>query len=160
MKKTLPLAFVASLFFLFAFQGKGQEVVSSAGNHHESETMSVSWTLGETVIETFTAGDMNLTQGFHQPTLTLVSVEELADFDLTVTAFPNPATDILNVRFENHDYQKVSFALYDMSGREFTSGDIAGDEEQISFASLNPGVYFLKIMVDGKEARAFKILKQ
>lgn len=160
MKKILPSVFVATLLFFCAFQGKSQEVVSSAGNHHESETMSISWTLGEIATETFTAGDVILTQGFHQPTITVVSVEELAEFDLTVTAFPNPATDILNVRIENHDYQSVSFALYDMSGRKFVSGDFSGDEEQISFSSLKPGVYFLRIIVEGKEARAFKILKQ
>ncbi|TVQ17814.1 MAG: T9SS C-terminal target domain-containing protein [Bacteroidetes bacterium] len=160
MRKSLQSASFAVIFFFMAFQAVSQEVVSSAGNYHESETMSISWTLGETVTETFTAGELILTQGFQQPTLIVVSVDELADFDLTVTAFPNPTADILTVKLENHNYDKVSYTLYDMSGRLFTSGDFSGSEERISFTSLKSGVYFLTIMVEGKEARTLKILKQ
>ena len=42
-------------------------VIASGGTYSETETMSISWTLGELATTTLTEGDMILTQGFQQP---------------------------------------------------------------------------------------------
>lgn len=44
-----------------------QEVVATAGGFFESDNLSLSWTLGETVVETFETDNFILTQGFQQP---------------------------------------------------------------------------------------------
>jgi len=44
-----------------------QEVVASAGGYFENDDISMSWTVGETVIQTFSGTDIILTQGFQQP---------------------------------------------------------------------------------------------
>jgi len=44
-----------------------QQVVATAGGYFETDNMSLSWTLGETVTETFAADNFILTQGFQQP---------------------------------------------------------------------------------------------
>jgi hypothetical protein len=49
------------------FQAKAQQVVATAGGYYEGETLSLSFTVGEPVIETFAYGDLILTQGFQQP---------------------------------------------------------------------------------------------
>lgn len=50
------------------------QVVAAGGTHFDNGTISVSWTLGETMTQTFTAGNNSLTQGFHQPEVVLVSI--------------------------------------------------------------------------------------
>lgn len=53
-------------FFLYA-QSVSPEVVSSAGDYYEGANVSISWTLGEIATETYSSGDIILTQGFQQP---------------------------------------------------------------------------------------------
>ncbi|MCD4697881.1 MAG: hypothetical protein K8S16_16775 [Bacteroidales bacterium] len=49
-------------------QSVSPEVVSSAGDYFEGANASLSWTLGEIATETYTSGNIILTQGFQQPT--------------------------------------------------------------------------------------------
>ena len=46
-----------------------QEVISTTGEHYENSNGSISWTIGEPVIETLGSNNNYLTQGFHQPTV-------------------------------------------------------------------------------------------
>jgi hypothetical protein len=72
MKKIIILLF--SVIFLGSLQAQvtnEQQVISSAGNYSEAGGLSLSWTLGETVIATFENGNLILTQGFQQPGLML-----------------------------------------------------------------------------------------
>lgn len=48
-------------------QSVSPEVVSSAGDYYENGNVSLSWTLGEIATETYTNGNVILTQGFQQP---------------------------------------------------------------------------------------------
>jgi len=66
MKKSILFLTVIALTFL-SIQVKAQQVIASAGGYYEGENISLSWTLGEPVTETFSAGSVILTQGFQQP---------------------------------------------------------------------------------------------
>jgi len=69
MKKILILLFsVCFMLGAMAQVSMDQQVYSSGGDYAENADFSLSWTLGETVIATFGAGDVVLTQGFQQPT--------------------------------------------------------------------------------------------
>lgn len=47
--------------------GFSQQVVTTCGNFDQSDSFSLSWTLGEPITETFSTGAFILTQGFQQP---------------------------------------------------------------------------------------------
>lgn len=67
--------------------------------------------------------------------------------DITKTAFslyPNPATDRLNVSFNESMY--TTYQIYDLTGREIISGTINGKNNiQINVGSLQTGTYLLKV---------------
>ncbi|MCX6271101.1 MAG: T9SS type A sorting domain-containing protein [Bacteroidetes bacterium] len=66
MKKLFTILFV--LFCLSAYcQSVSPWVTASAGGYFEGTNITQSWTLGETVIETFYGSTIVLTQGFQQP---------------------------------------------------------------------------------------------
>ncbi|OYT12300.1 MAG: hypothetical protein B6I19_10015 [Bacteroidetes bacterium 4572_114] len=66
MKKLIT--FLALITFtVFTLSTNAQQVIASAGGYYEGDNISISWTLGETVIETFEGADIILTQGFQQP---------------------------------------------------------------------------------------------
>jgi hypothetical protein len=58
---------VSMAFFVFSLNAYAQQVIASAGGYYEGDNISISWTLGETVVETFQGADIILTQGFQQP---------------------------------------------------------------------------------------------
>lgn len=62
---TILLALLMPLFMLA--QSVSPEVISSAGDYYENGNVSLSWTLGEIATETYTNGNVILTQGFQQP---------------------------------------------------------------------------------------------
>lgn len=66
MKKLYVLFAVSGLIWL-ASQSNAQQVIATSGGYYENENISLSWTVGEPVIETFTGSEVILTQGFQQP---------------------------------------------------------------------------------------------
>jgi hypothetical protein len=66
MKKLLMSIFTIVSASVFS-QALSPIVVSSAGDHSTTTSVSLNWTLGELATETFSNGSYTLTQGFHQP---------------------------------------------------------------------------------------------
>ena len=64
-------------FLLSGIAVHAQELVSTAGSYGETSSGSLSWTIGEPVIETITNGTNTLTQGFQQSKLTVTAINEL-----------------------------------------------------------------------------------
>lgn len=148
------------LCFLLAGPLSAQEVVAPAGGYYESANMSVSWTLGELAIETFQEGDYILTQGFHQTELLVVSVDELPANDLEIIAHPNPVSHRLNIKVENEVSSRVTYQLYDISGRLLAADQLQGQSDALSFENHEDGIYFLKVSVDNQVVKTFKVVKQ
>ena len=65
--KNILLFAIAISFTAFSFQASAQQVIATAGGYYEGENISLSYTVGEPVIETYTNGNVILTQGFQQP---------------------------------------------------------------------------------------------
>jgi hypothetical protein len=149
----LLFMFTSSLIF-------GQDVISSSGDFHSTSSNSISWTIGEPVIDTWTAGGTVITQGFQQPILDIVSVYEYPHMDFLINAFPNPTSDFLNLEITNGDFEKMSFHLFDITGKLIESKEITSQQTEILFASLPAAMYYLRIMHNNKEVKTFKIIKK
>lgn len=67
MKRYFILISIIGCFLNISGQTLTPEVISSSGGYFENTNASLSWTLGETVTETFSGTNVILTQGFHQP---------------------------------------------------------------------------------------------
>ena len=65
MKK--KLLFLVIVMISAKIDSDAQQVVASSGGYYVTDNLSVSWTLGETVAETFSSDNLILTQGFQQP---------------------------------------------------------------------------------------------
>lgn len=149
-----------SLLTVFCVNLSAQEAVVAAGNIHQGEATSISWTLGELAIETLAAGDLILTQGMQQSTLTVVTVEEHPFMNLHINAYPNPTADFLNISIENEIPADAVYSIYEMSGRLLAREALEFNNQVISFNSYKSGVYFLRIMVGNQPVKSFKIVKQ
>jgi len=136
-----------------------QEVIASAGGYNTSGNLSISWTLGETIIPTFQNGNLVLTHGFQQQ-LIVTAVKENFDILVNIKVFPNPASDNLNIRFEEPIDGEVVITLIDSQGRLIKTETVESTttEKQINLQELGGGVYFLR-MTKGKLVNVYKVVK-
>ena len=151
------------ILFLYILTGYGnivaQEVVSSAGDSHINNNGSISYTIGEPVVETFTGENNILTQGFQQTNLVITAIDELPGLDFEISAFPNPASEIVKLRIGKESIAGMQYKLYDMNGNLLLQNRLEGAETEIPFSDLSPAEYILIISDQNKELKSFKIVK-
>lgn len=151
--------FIAMIFVLSVNGQAKQEVIASAGGYNSSGNLSISWTLGETIIPTYQSGNLILTHGFQQQ-LIITAVEENFDILVNIKVFPNPASDNLNIRFEEPIDGEVVITIIDSQGRLVKTETVEATttEKQISLQELGGGVYYLR-MTKGKLVNVYKVVK-
>jgi gliding motility-associated-like protein len=129
-------------------QPHAQSVVSTQGDYFWSPTVSVAWTLGEVMSETYAPGNMYLTQGFHQPGNVKKDDPEIS-FDSFNGFSPNGdgINDILFAYIKG--VKKMTFNIYNRWGEKvFTSTDpLNGWDGLYKGKEAQPGVYVYDIYV-------------
>lgn len=158
MKRYL-LILITSLFAVTASAQK-QEVICSAGGYFTSSAITMSWTLGETIIPSYgPTNGLILSQGF-QSVLRTVAVEENIAPPVTVSIYPNPASDYLTITFSEPLDEEVNMVLLDAQGKLFKSQVIESltTDYQINFQDMPSGLYLLKL-TKGKFSNVYKVIK-
>ena len=121
-------------------------VISAAGSSFENEEVSLSWTLGNTLIYT----NSEVKQAF-----TL----EIFDLAENIAAFPNPVYDhvIIQTDTPNDNMQAV---IYDIYGMKLLQKRMHLEWVVIDLADLPPSLYFIRILnADDQPVKTFKIVK-
>lgn len=72
-------------------------------------------------------------------TISTVGINE--NTGATVTVFPNPATDVLNIT----NAAGSEFVLFNITGKTVMTGSINNDSKSINVSALNSGVYVLQL---------------
>lgn len=148
---------IAVLLFLFPVtsawgQSLSPWVIAAAGDYYvnTSANASLSFTVAElTLVETFQNQGNFLTQGFQQPEINLVGVEE-EDLFYEFVVFPNPASADLHFRYRLRQPGQVEMRLVNMNGVPVlpTYRDRYGaglTEDYFDVRGLAQGLYFLEV---------------
>jgi hypothetical protein len=160
MKRIFQLFFIGSLV-LFSFKNaKAQQVISSAGSFCQNSSGALSYTLGEVVIDTWAIGNTTVTQGFQQPKIIVTVIRELSDLNFSIMAYPNPTADIVKLKAEKERPGSLEYTLYNLNGKLLLKGRLGNGESEISLQPFSMGTYLLKILLNSKEVKDFKIEKQ
>jgi hypothetical protein len=79
-------------------------------------------------------------------------MEEIKPQNFTLS--PNPADDLLNVKFSVEDYSKVTFEVIDINGRKLDNYSFMAEKGNHSFSidvtGISPGMYFLRAFISSK----------
>ena len=152
---------IATFLFACSFHAQNLDhfVIGTDGGYAENNQFSLSYTIGEIVTELGkdTINNIDLTQGFQQAYISIVSTENhIADIDISV--FPNPAVTFLNVNIS--DLSKVqNYAMYDMSGKLLLQQEIISNQFEISFSNFSSGNYLLIFKNDQQKLKTLKVQK-
>ncbi len=162
MKKTkLKLCVILLLSIGLTTGLRAQETIPVTGGE-ASGGGSVSYTAGQIIYTTNTGTSGSVSQGIQQP-FEISVVTEVADtkrINLSVSAFPNPVTDFVTVSIKNSDTDSLLYQLFDIKGKLLISKKTEGNETHIEMSNLLPAIYFLKVVVNQKIIKIFKIIKK
>lgn len=148
-KKVLVLAFVTVGVVCTYAQSIERQVIGSSGGYSSQTNISASYTVGETVIQTVSAGTIILTQGFQQSDNQNVGIVDVANH-IKISAYPNPTTDKVIVEINAEAEAQFSFQVYNALGQLVllpTTFQQVGNSttHQFDFSRLAAANYFIAI---------------
>jgi hypothetical protein len=137
------------------------EVISSAGGYNVSGGISISWTLGETIIPNFTSpdGSITLAHGFQQK-LVITKVEETIIEQVLVTVYPNPANEYVRIAFDQPVDSEIRLSVIDFRGKVILTGLIGTGTSlyEIDMQDMSSGIYYLRLQ-KGKFLNVYRVVK-
>lgn len=150
--------------FLFGFAlvtAQAQEAVIAAGGDASGSGGTVAYSLGQLVYTTHTGTNGSVAQGVQQAfeISVVAGLKEVQAINLTVSAYPNPTTDFLNLKVENYNNQNLSYQLLDMSGKLLETKKNEVDLTRIGMSNLAHATYFVKVIQNNNEIKTFKVIK-
>jgi len=156
------LRVIPFLILLFSFSTvTAQESTNTAGGNASGSGGSVSYSVGQSVYQTYSGTNGSVVEGVQQAfeISVVTAIEEAKTINLLVTAYPNPATDHLTLEVKNFTLSGLTFQLYDMNGKLLQNEKITETQTVISMGQLVPATYFVKVIQDTKDIKTFKIIK-
>ncbi len=149
------------LLIMGFYQLSGQETTTTTGGNATGSGGSVSYTVGQVAYTTQTGTTGSAAEGVQQPfEIYIVSgIKEGANISLVFSAYPNPANEYVIIMIQDFKTEKLTYALYDLNGKQLDSKNLESNETTISMSQLQRSTYFLKVFQSSKELKTFKIIK-
>lgn len=157
MRKILLLTMIMSSFYLGT---NAQELIATSGDYSESTIGSLSWSIGEPIIENAFNSDIILTQGFNQSKLTVTAINEMIGLEINISVYPNPTIDYLSIEANSDQQKEFQINLYDLSGKLILQKDFFTEKETINMQEFKPAIYILKISINNTDIKTYKVIKQ
>ena len=124
---------------------------------------STSYSIGQPVYTYDITSTGSSSQGVQQPYeffTVNVGIDNYKLISLLITAFPNPAQSIINLKIENDRPENFSFLLYDAAGKTLLTQKVRGALTVVPIQQFADGAYLLQVNEGQKSVKAFKIIKK
>ncbi len=153
-KKTITLF----LLLVILANIKAQETVGSAGQDLNNAQINTTFTIGEPVINTLSSNSNTILSGYHQPHLKIdaISIKEGKEWNISI--YPNPATNYVNVDWDNKSINYLKYTLLDVNGKIILQGQNT-ENLRINVEAISSGNYFLHLNSNNKQSQIYKIQK-
>jgi hypothetical protein len=145
-------------------QSIAPQSVNSGGTKMTQANGSLSFTVGELVVLNLTDSQGNtLGGGFTAgATLTTASIQETDAAVLDVKVYPNPTSELVNIRINHSTIDQVVVTITDLQGKEVYNGKYAGISNVIGIntASYATGTYVISLKnLTNQVLGTYKIIK-
>lgn len=156
------LKFIAVLLSGLQLTGlQAQESINVTGGDATGSGGSVAYSIGQVVYTTNTGISGSIAQGVQHAYEKLTVGLNETSLDISLTLFPNPTADIVNLQISNYKNEMLSYLLYDMQGKILYSEKIVANKTQISLNKWPAAAYFIHVVSqENKKYKSFKIIKQ
>ena len=155
---------ILSLIFLLGFAVMGihaQETTSASGGDASGNGGSVSYSVGQVAYSTNTGINGSIAQGVqHAHEIFVTTGIEETGISLSVSVYPNPTSNYLQLKVESEKLKDLSYQLFDMQGKLLQNKKFVGTETQIDMSNYVPSSYFVRVINQNQLIKEFKIIKQ
>jgi len=150
---------------------QAQESVNATGGNASGNGGTISYSVGQVACQTHPGTNGSVSEGVQQPyeISVVTGLEKAKGINLSVTAYPNPTADYLQLKVESEKLKDLSYQLYDMNGKLLQSKKITSNQTRIVMSNLVPAMYFVKVIQGNKKihhvksnnvgAKQFKVVK-
>ena len=145
------------ILYLFTISFFSQEVVSTQGDSYSNASINIVFTIGEVVIKRGTDGVFDLTQGFHQSHWNITALED-HNPSFNATIFPNPTTDILNIKTSM--FEGVTYSIYNAQGKLILRDKLYFEQTPVNVKQFTVGAYLLKLNTEEQKQKTYKLIKR
>lgn len=124
------------------------QVIASTGKATMQGGRLYTYTVGEPFILTLSTESHKITQGFNQPDLCLpVSTSDLDLAEWQLEVYPNPATNLLHIRYSAEKSGRLRARVFDLLGRTVVEDFSINDpfDTQMDCSNWQPGVYLIRM---------------
>lgn len=142
-------------------QHLSHQVLVPAAGIGISASSHLSQTIGENVVVILSTERNDLTQGFQQPRIKLIPIDQPQGTGVKV--YPVPATDILNIELYGDHEREYTISLLDISGKLVHKQSLFFSDSYwyvhtMPVRQFVRGLYFVRVRcTEGKIDRTFKI---
>jgi hypothetical protein len=125
-------------------------VISSSGGFFTSGSAMLSTTVAEmTMVQTFQAGSNFLTQGFQQPEVVTVGINEIPVASGNIVVYPNPTSGSFVLSFTNDGNSQSSIGIYNLAGQVVVEKQLTQavglNTVDFDISSFSQGMYILEL---------------
>jgi hypothetical protein len=140
---------------------QAQEATPATGGKASGAGGTVSYTVGQVGYVTNNGLTGSVAAGVQQPYEISVIASAVIKglIDLSYSVYPNPATDLVNLKIDNYEIMDLNYQLFDLTGKLLQTKKIESSETAISLKTLSQATYFLKITKNNNPVKSFKIIK-
>lgn len=154
------------IVFLLSLAGAtfAQSAIVPLGGDTQSNTGSVSYTVGQIAVESAanSNGSVTIVEGVQQPyEIMTVGVDEYPQIALNAVVYPNPTENLAQLRLNGFEIPAdgLRAILYDGNGKQLQSLMVTDDLTAFQIGQYATGTYYLELR-DGKRVlKTFKIVR-
>ncbi len=115
------------------------------------------WYFGNPNWQTYLDSTITDITTFLYPTV-IVGIKDLYKNNLSLTIYPNPANDFINLEFDR-DYKKATILFRSALGTTLKNWELVDlKESSIDISTMENGLYFIKIILDNNESVIKKVI--
>ena len=145
MRKILQISLL--LFYTIGFgQSISNQVISSLGLNTLSVNLAMDGTLGETLYQGGQNNNIVLTEGFIQPNQEIIlSIDSFNDLSMTI--FPNPVFDFLNIQLTNMSIMPLKLEIFNVNGKLIKTNSLTEKHSRLDLSILSTGTYLVRFVL-------------
>lgn len=162
MQNKYPKFWLWFLLFIFPAGLMAQESINTSGGEASGSGGEASYSVGQILYQTNTSANGSVMEGVQMPYEIFVvetQIEKTSVQDMSITAYPNPATDFLTLDLKDSKPGELHFYLYSLDGSLLQNKKITSTRTLIDMAEYSPSTYFIRVLEGKKEVKKFKIVK-
>ena len=162
MRNNNHYLFILLLTIISFAKSYSQETVAVSGGNATGSGGSSSYSVGQITYTSQTGSGGIITLGVQQPyEIVTLGNDDFTEINLLISAYPNPATDMLNLVVNDDKWNNLSYQLLDINSKIVSNlQKITVSETSFSMQKLQQGIYFLLVNEDNKTIKTFKIIKK